>query len=113
MVPEISLDVYAGDTWRASLVITDQGGAPVDLTDPSWSWRSQLRRDASVVEVEVDVSRAAEGVLVLGLEPDVTQTLRGGELDVESRRVDPDSGRPIVRTWLRASVRVRQDVTRD
>lgn len=74
---KLDIKVSRGDTDGIPLVI-QEAGVPADLTGRTYA--AQLRRTASsstAVEVEVDTTEAAGGILVLRLDPDVTETLTG------------------------------------
>lgn len=74
---KLDIKVSRGDTDGIPLVI-QEAGVPANLTGRTYA--AQLRRSASsstAVEVEVDTTEAADGLLVLRLDPDITETLTG------------------------------------
>lgn len=74
---KLDIKVSRGDTDGIPLVI-QEGGVPADLTGRSYT--CQIRRTASTAtatDVEVDTAEAATGILVLRLDPAVTETLTG------------------------------------
>lgn len=74
---KLDIKVSRGDTDGIPLVIQEAGVA-ADLTGRTYA--AQLRRTASAstaVTIDVDTADADTGVLVLRLDPDVTETLTG------------------------------------
>jgi hypothetical protein len=73
----LDIKVTRGDTDGIPIVI-QEAGSPADLTGRAYA--AQLRRSrnaADAVDITVDTSGAADGELVLRLEPAVTETLTG------------------------------------
>jgi hypothetical protein len=74
---KLDIKVTRGDTDGIPIII-QEGGVAADLTGRTYA--AQLRRAPSstaVVDVTVDTTEAADGILILRLEPDVTETLTG------------------------------------
>lgn len=102
--------IYGGDGWSRTLTIS-QSGTPVDLTDGWSGWKAQWRPTAgaqTVLDIDVDVTDAATGVLVLSLTGDQTGSMGGdGVWDLEAT---PTGGEPV--TWVRQQTTWLQGVTR-
>lgn len=114
-VLERAIPVYAGDSWSVRLVLRDQAsGAVLDLG--AWSgWRAWASRSSKVMDLTVDASLAAEGVIRLSLTPEQTRTLRDSapnsptmlSFDLESKLGDQ------VKTWVRGKLQPSDDVTKE
>lgn len=111
MVPvhKTALEVYAGDAWSQAFVFKT-GDTPDDLT--AWTgWACQWRkaaRSATAIDLTVDASDAANGVIVVSATGEQTREMgAGGVFDVEAVQ---DS---TPRTFIRGSTSWVLDVTRD
>ena len=74
---KLDIKVTRGDTDGIPLTIRE-AGEPADLTGRTYA--AQLRRAknaATAIDVTVDTTEAASGILILRLEPVVTETLTG------------------------------------
>lgn len=66
-----------GDT-AAGPILIREAGEPADLTGRTFA--AQIRRTAAAstaIDVEVDTAEAADGILVLRVDEEITQTLTG------------------------------------
>ena len=101
-------EIYAGDLAVLTLEFNDEDGVHVDVSGYE-DWRCQWRRrvgDLSAVEVTVDASAAADGVVQLILSPEQTRLVSEGVFDVQvSYEGDPH-------TLIRGETRWMEDVTR-
>ena len=73
----LDLVLYAGDGTNFRLVVTDGNSAPVNLTG---TMRAQIRKtrdepDPPDAAFTIDLTRSAEGIVVLTLTGEQTQTL--------------------------------------
>jgi hypothetical protein len=111
----LDLQLYAGDGVEFRLICTDSNDAPVDITG---SVKAQIRtdrlsEDPPIVEFTVGLVDAYQGVIVLSLSGEQTQTLVGstgkfaGVWDVAW---EPASAHP--RTLCQGKVECVADVTR-
>ena len=111
-------EIYAGDTWSRSFEIrrrdaTDPAvSAPVDLVADGWGgwiaqWRSRADSSEEPIELGVDASQAADGVMTLSATAAQTRAMRqSGVWDLQASRGSE------VRTWLAGSFTWGWDVTR-
>lgn len=110
--------IYRGDSWvsppvRLHETLPNGSAQPVDAS--GWAFRAQLRSGREVLDVAIDyVEVPAAGDLpaavafTLSLTPEQTRSLKGGGVwDLEGTRDG------VVRTWLRGTTRLVEDVTRD
>lgn len=103
------LAMYAGDTWVQLFEFGRYEGdvwVPDDLAD--WSdWACQWRaRDTSGEAIDLQVHPESGGVLVVAT-PEQTRRMRRGVIDIQAVNGD------VVRTFVRATIAWRNDVTRD
>lgn len=105
---KLNIRVSRGDTDGIPIVI-QEGGSPADLSGRTYA--AQLRRSqnsATAVDVDVDTTGAADGQLVLRLDPTITATLSGDYVwDLEQTMGGT------VRTILTGKWTFDPDVTRD
>ena len=112
MIPtEISpWPIYSGDPESMQLTFQNNDGSIQDLTEFYDSYRAQWRRtphNGVAIDVEVDDSQAAQGILRLELTKAQTEAMNGpGVFDIEAL-MGADT-----RTILRGSTSWKQDVTR-
>ena len=104
----LDIKVSRGDTDGIPIII-QEGGVAADLTGRTYA--AQLRRSAAAataIDVTVDTTEAANGILILRLEPAVTETLTGiYQWDLEQ------TVGGTVRTLLAGRWTFDPDVTRD
>lgn len=114
MPATLNLDLYGDDAWALRLVmrgpdVDNAPGDPIDLTGRTYA--AQVRANAKatdvLVEMDVDTSELADGVVTLSIPDDSIRGLRG-VWDLEEWL--PGATRPT--TLFRGSVRWTQDVTR-
>jgi hypothetical protein len=105
---KLDIKVSRGDTDGIPIVI-QEGGVAADLTGRTYA--AQLRRSknsATAVDITVDTTEAATGILTLRLEPIITETLTGEyQWDLEQ------TVGGTVRTLLAGRWMFDPDVTRD
>lgn len=103
------LEIYAGDTFEQSFVFQTDGVAR-NLTLEGWGdWEAQIRptiESETEVAFTVDSSQAAAGRIVLKLDSETTRALTGAVYDLQATDGD------VVKTFLRGSITIVQDVTR-
>lgn len=96
-----------GDTAAPPMLIRE-AGEPADLSGRTFA--AQIRRSAAAstaIEIDVDTTEAADGILVLRVDKDVTETLTG-EFVWDLQQTIGDS----VRTILAGKWTFDADVTR-
>jgi hypothetical protein len=111
----LDLALYAGDGVEFRLICTDTGNAPVDITG---AVRAQIRtdrlsQDPPVAEFTVGMIDAYQGIIVLSLSGDQTQSLVGSSgkfLGVWDVSWEPANAQP--RTLCQGKVECVIDVTR-
>lgn len=104
-LPVGSYQTYAGDLWSQEYIIADRDtDEAFNLPERGWTdWRAYW----GDVPLEVDVSDASDGVI--RLIADATATRRGKTADFDLQADHPEKG---PRTWIRGTLRNRQDVTK-
>lgn len=101
-------EVYAGDAWTQQFVLKEDESTPMDLS--SWGeWSAQWRATAdseTAITLTVNASGAADGELVVSATEAQTRAMASnGVFDIQAAD-------PVVRTFIRAKTKWRQDVTR-
>ena len=103
-LPAGSFTVTRGDAWRQEFIFQNADETPLDLVDAGWQfWRSWI----DGTPLDVDDSRAQEGVITLSMPESTSRNAKAGPFDMES--VHPDLG---TRTWIRGVFRFNEDVTK-
>lgn len=105
---KLNVKVSRGDTDGIPILI-QEGGVPADLSGRTYA--AQIRRSPNssiFVEITVDTTGAADGELVLRLDPEVTETLTG-EYQWDLQQTMGGT----VRTLLTGRWTFAPDVTRD
>jgi hypothetical protein len=108
---ELDLNIYSGDTLTMRFTFTDMNGVAVDMTG---TWTAQVRASANLIDDEplaefvIDATGAAQGIIVLTLPSEQTQTLPPTAVWDIQQMISPD----IVRTTHHGVVTVVEDVTR-
>ena len=104
---KLNIKMTRGDT-AASPILIKEGGVPADLTGRTYS--CQIRRSvntSSGVEVEVDTSQAASGIITLRLSEEITAEMNGDYMwDLEQ------TTNGVVRTILAGTWSFEEDITR-
>jgi hypothetical protein len=104
------LYIYQGDDWEASCAVTDEDGAPADLT--GWSARAQVRRQVADVDTEiaVDIVTTIQPPNTIQLTIPHTDTALLSGTYIWDLELTDQSG--IITTILSGSVIVKPEVTR-
>lgn len=93
-----TLPLYRGDAAgrnKVAITLVDNDDDPVDLTVFGDAWTSQARRTASsvtAIDLDVDDSDAADGVLVVSVPDEDSAALRGSlvfDVQVTGGTIDP------------------------
>jgi len=109
------IELYGDDEWALRITMRARNadgtpGAAIDLTGRTY--RAQIRQTAAatavLVELEVDTTAAASGVVVVSIPDAVNQRGLTGEWDLQETL--PGGSRPT--TLFRGPVTWTQDVTR-
>jgi len=111
----LDLSLYAGDGIEFRLICTDSNNAPIDIggTVEAQIRADRLNQDAPLATFTIGMLDAYQGIIVLSLDGDQTQTLVGaagkftGVWDVQWR---PQNGP--ARTLCQGKVECVADVTR-
>lgn len=75
---KLNVKMARGDTAAPPILIRTPAGEAVDLTGRTFA--AQIRRAvgaATAVDVDVDTTEGADGILILRVDEDVTETLTG------------------------------------
>jgi hypothetical protein len=105
---EVLVAIYRGDTLRLAVTLTDEAGAPVNIT--AWTWKAQLRTADDTLAGELEVlTLNLNGRLELHLDEAATALLAVADYswDLEAHDATGDT-----RTLLHGQLRVRADVSR-
>lgn len=104
---KVNVRMARGDT-AAPPILIQEAGEPADLTGRTFE--AQIRRtagSATAIDIDVDTTEAAGGILVLRVDADVTENLRGDYVwDLQQIVGD------VVRTLLTGKWTFDADVTR-
>lgn len=111
----LDLLLYAGDGVDFRLICTDGEGAPIDITGNVIAHirQDRVNPDAPLAEFAVGMVDAYQGIIVLTLTGDQTQTLidpSGKFTGVWDAQWEPSSGQP--RTLCQGKVECVADVSR-
>lgn len=111
---EFIVPVYRGDSLTRSFRFRDETTqAVLNLTAAGWvSWRAQWRPAEDwpeFVELTVDTSQAAAGIVSVSATGAQTQTMRAGIWDLQATRTV--TGTTEIRTWIRGTTTHKGDVT--
>ena len=98
--------IYRGDTVSRSFSFKNPDGTDMDLS--SWTdWRATSTSGCNLVEWVVDPTNLAQGKVTISCGALQTSVIReGGDWDIQSRQGST------VRTWIRGTVKLVNDVTR-
>lgn len=110
MFPEVvpSLNIYTGDTFEQAYRFKTNGNS-INLVEDGWSnWKCFIKStpdSETGFEVDIDLSEASSGRIVLSIAAADTETVPAGYFDVQAE----NNG--VVKTWISGSVRLRKGVT--
>ena len=104
--------IYAGDDWQRTIAITDEGGAPLDLTGYTarWQLRAYPGAPTAALSLATDSGIAIDGVtLTISISGEVTAQLTAGSYYHDLELTTPEGA---VTTYLAGIISVQQDVSR-
>jgi hypothetical protein len=110
-----TIPIYRGDSLTRSYKFRDSNTRDViDLTAAGWlAWRAQWRPAEDwpeFIEMTVDTSQAAVGIISVSATALQTETMRAGVWDLQAMRTV--TGTTEVRTWIRGTTTQKGDVTK-
>ena len=113
MPGKYNTEMYVGDNWQRTIVITDPADIPVDLTGYSARW--QVRTDPAATTAVLAISTAGGEIVVNGttltasVTGAVTALLATGAYYHDLELTTPGG---VVTTYLAGILAIKQDVSR-